>query len=340
MDPATQGIVGSLWAQPGARRPRKRQAAVAGGLAGMAPDLDTLIRSSEDTLLHIEYHRHFTHALAFIPVGALIVAMALWPFLRHRAPFGLLYTWCILGYASHGLLDACTSYGVYLFWPLSDQRVTWNWISVIDPLFTAPLLLLLGVAVWRRSSAAAVVGLAWMISYMALAALQHYRAESVLHDWAQQENIVIERSVAKPSFANLVLWRGVVDDGERFHLLAIRNLPGSEIRVWPGGAVEPFDPGRFAVDTRLGRDVRRFDHFSSGWSFRYSPYDRGESWFIGDFRYAIDPASQRPLWGIRFDPGAPDHRATYATPRRVTNDERAGYLARLLGRGNSRVGPR
>lgn len=332
MDPVTQGIVGALWAQPAARRPRMRQAAMAGGLAGMAPDLDALIRSSEYTLLHLEYHRHFTHALAFIPVGALIVAAALWPLLRHRAPFGLLYLWCLLGYASHGLLDACTSYGVYLLWPFSDQRVSWNWISVIDPLFTAPLLILIGVVVWRQSRAAAMIGLAWMVFYMSLAALQHHRAERVLEGWAQQEDMAIERSVTKPSFANLILWRGLVDDGQRFHVLAIRNLPGSEIRIWSGGAVEPFDPRRFAADTRLGEDLRRFNHFSSGWLFHYHPYDRENQWFIGDLRYAIDPASQRPLWGVRFNPDEPGDRATYATPRRITSDEREQYLARLLGR--------
>lgn len=310
-----------------------RCAAMAGAPAGMAPDLDALIRSGEDTLLHIEYHRHFTHALAFIPAGALVVALALWPLLRHRVPFGLLYLWCLLGYASHGLLDACTSYGVYLFGPFSDQRVSWNWISVIDPLFTAPLLILLAVALWRPSRAAAMLGLAWMVFYMSLAALQHHRAERVLEGWAEQEDIAIERPVTKPSFANLMLWRGLVDDGQRYHLLAIRNLPGAEIRMWPGGAVELFDTGRFATDTRLGKDLRRFDHFSSGWLFRYRPYDRGDQWFIGDLRYAIDPASQRPLWGIRFNPDAPGDRATYATPRRVTTDERERYLARLLGRG-------
>jgi len=52
------------------------------------------------------------------------------------------------------------------------------------------------------------------------------------------------------------LWRGLVDDGQRYHLLAIRNLPGAEIRLCPGGAVEPFDTGRFAH--RYPPEVLRF----------------------------------------------------------------------------------
>lgn len=325
-------MFGSLWALPAARPGRMRQAAVAGWLGGMAPDLDTLIRSSTDTLLAIEYHRHFTHALAIIPVGALVVALALWPFFRNRTPFRLLYLWCLLGYGSHGLLDSSTSYGTYLFWPFSDHRVALNWISVIDPLFTVPALILLGVAVWRWRRQAAGLAWGWMIVYMSVGAFQNHRAEQALEAWAQDAGIAIERLVAKPAVANLILWRGLVDDGERFHLVAIRNLPGTETRYWPNGSVEVFDPGRFDPDTRLGYDLGRFDHFSSQWLFRYPPYDRDEQWFIGDLRYAIDPASQRPLWGVYIKPGEPETRARYVAPRRVTSEERERFLARLLGR--------
>lgn len=332
MDPVTQGVFGGLWALPAARRGQMRRAAAAGWLAGMAPDLDTLIRSGEDTLRFIEYHRHFTHALVFIPVGALVVALALWPFFRSRTPFGMLYLWCFLGYASHGLLDACTSYGTYLFWPFSDYRVALNWISVVDPLYTLPLLALLGLAVWRRRHRPVVLAFIWMVSYLGVGALQNYRAEQALADWARERDIAVERLVAKPAVANLILWRGLVDDGNRFHLVAIRNLPGAGIRYWPGGSVETFDPGPFDPATRLGYDLRRFDHFSSQWLFRYKPYDSGKEIFVGDLRYAIDPASQRPLWGVHINPDEPEARARYVTPRRVTRAERERFLARLLGR--------
>ena len=331
MDPVTQGIFGSLWALPAARREQMRLAAAVGWVAGMAPDVDAFIRSRDDTLLYIEYHRHFTHSLTFIPVGALVVSLVLWPLLRKRVRFGPLYLWCFLGYASHGLLDACTSYGTFLFWPFSDQRVAWNWISVIDPLYSLPLLALLGWAVWRRQHWAVAAAWLWMVAYMAFGALQNHRAEAVLVEWAQVNELDIERTVAKPAFANLVLWRALVDDGERFHLVAIRNAPGSETRLWPGGSVEPFVPDAFDPESRLGNDLRRFDHFSSSWLFRYPDYDAEGKWFVGDFRYAIDPASQRPLWGVIFDPDEPDGHARYTTPRRVVEEERRLFMSRLLG---------
>ena len=332
MDPVTQGVFGSLWAQAGARRERMRTAAAAGFFGGMAPDLDVLIRSQTDSLLYIEYHRHFTHSLIFIPVGGLVVALVLWPLFKRWTRFGPLYLWCALGYASHGLLDAFTSYGTQLLWPFSDARVAWNFISVIDPLFTVPVALILGMALWQRRRTPALLAAGWAAMYLTVGGIQQHRAEQVLEQWAGDQGISIERLVAKPSFANLVLWRGLIDDGQRLHLAAIRNLPRTRPLVYPGDSVERFSVAPFDPDSRLGDDLRRFEHFSAGWLFRYRPYEEAGSWFVADFRYAIDPASTRPLWGIRFDSDAPEGRVEYETPRVVTEEERERFWARLLGR--------
>lgn len=68
MDPLSQAVIGAGLAMCFVRRERLRTACVAGALGGMAPDLDILIRSAEDPLLALEYHRHFTHSLVMIPI--------------------------------------------------------------------------------------------------------------------------------------------------------------------------------------------------------------------------------------------------------------------------------
>jgi hypothetical protein len=55
---------------------RRRLAAGIGAVAGILPDADILIQSGDDALLVLDYHRHFTHALAFVPIGALVAAPA------------------------------------------------------------------------------------------------------------------------------------------------------------------------------------------------------------------------------------------------------------------------
>ena len=74
MDPISQACVGAAAAQSFSWRTDLRTALWVGALGGFLPDADVLIRSTNDPLLSLEYHRHFTHALAFIPVGGLITA--------------------------------------------------------------------------------------------------------------------------------------------------------------------------------------------------------------------------------------------------------------------------
>ena len=70
MDPVSQAAIGAAAAQSGGRAKTLRHALWIGALAGMAPDLDVFIRSSDDPLLALEFHRQFTHSVFFIPVGA------------------------------------------------------------------------------------------------------------------------------------------------------------------------------------------------------------------------------------------------------------------------------
>ena len=126
MDPVSQGVFGAVFAQTRSQKKNLAKAAVVGALAGMAPDLDIALRSTNDPLFALEFHRHFTHALIFIPVGALICSLVFYRFFRKRLRFAEIYLFALFGYGSHGLLDACTTYGTMLLWPFSDMRVAWN----------------------------------------------------------------------------------------------------------------------------------------------------------------------------------------------------------------------
>ena len=164
MDPISQGAVGAALAT--STQDRKKQlftVAWLGALAGMAPDLDVLIQSSSDPLLFLEFHRQFSHALVFIPFGALLVAAPLYPLARKALSWRQTYLACLAGYATHGLLDACTSYGTQLFWPFSNERVAWNNSSIVDPLFTLPILALVIAAAMRGKRLLGIFAMAWAL---------------------------------------------------------------------------------------------------------------------------------------------------------------------------------
>ena len=153
MDPITQGTIGAVLPQALGKK-NLGIVALLGFLSGMAPDLDIFIRSSTDPLLSLEYHRQFTHSIVFIPFGGLICAVFLFIVFKKISPFNFKSTWlyCTLGYGTHGLIDACTSYGTLLFWPFSNVRIAWNNISIIDPLFTLPIILFVVLATIKKKN--------------------------------------------------------------------------------------------------------------------------------------------------------------------------------------------
>ena len=176
MDPLSQGTVGAAFAQSVANKNNILKIGLIGFLAGLIPDLDVLIKSSTDPILSLEYHRQFTHSLFFIPLGSLIFAFLIFPFVKSTLSLKTVYFASLLGYGTHGLLDACTSYGTQLFWPFSNQRVSWNNISIVDPLFTIPILIFVGIAIKTKKRIFSFFGIGWIIFYLSMGFVQYERA--------------------------------------------------------------------------------------------------------------------------------------------------------------------
>ncbi|MDQ8204173.1 metal-dependent hydrolase [Pelagicoccus sp. SDUM812003] len=333
MDPVSQGALGATAAALGAKKDEVRLAALVGWIGGMLADADVFIRSSEDPLLQIEYHRHFTHSLLFIPVGGLIAAGLLFPFLRKRISFARLYLYSLFGYATSGLLDACTSYGTQLLWPFSDMRVAWNIISIIDPIYTGALLLGLGLACFRKRRKWVVVSAAFSIAYLLVGVAQNHRATRLLEELAESRgHQEIEKLTVKPSFANLLLWRGIYSYDGRFYIDAIRVPFWGEGRVYEGVdtervAVEPLLQG-LSETSALAHDLRRFDHFSDGYLVWHP--ERPE--VLGDARYAMVPDSDLPLWGIAIDRSGPNQHAPFLNFRDRDAEALARFGDMLVGR--------
>ena len=305
MDPVSQGVLGAVFAQTHGPRHTLAKAAVIGAIAGMLPDLDILIRSSADPLLAVEYHRQFTHSLFFIPIGGLLSSLLLYPLLgrRWQLNFRQVLVWSTIGFATHGLLDGCTSFGTKLLWPLSNERYALDIISVVDPLFTLPLLVLVGSAAVTQSRLYIKWALLWVAVYFSAGIVQHQRAEAIGLKLAGERGHTVRRIEVKPTFANLVVWKVVYETNDRFYVDAVR--PGfTKPAIWPGATVLKLDVQHdFAwLDpaSQQARDITRFSQESAGYLAR-DPANRQR---IGDIRYSMLPNSIAPLWGIDLSPKA------------------------------------
>ncbi len=334
MDPLTQGVLGA--ALPQAVR-RRTQAGVAGALgffSGMAADLDILIRSESDPLIYLEYHRQFTHSLVFIPVGGLIMAAVLHWILGRRwgLGFGRTVLFCTLGYATHALLDSATSYGTQLLWPFTDYRVAWNIISIIDPLFTLPMLGLVLAAALTGRPALARVALAWGAVYLSLGFMQQQSALAMGREIAAERGHAPVRLEAKPSFGNLLVWKIIYEADGRYHVDAVRATVAP--RVFPGRSTRKLDIGRdlpwLDPASQQARDIERFRWFSDD----FISQDETHPNRIIDMRYSLVPNEIRPLWWIALDPGAaPDAHADFVTNRGDGSARFTGLWRMIVGTG-------
>ena len=331
MDPITQGVVGAALAQTKGESKTFAKAGVIGALAAMAPDLDVLIRSSTDPLLVLEYHRQFTHSLLFIPFGALICSLVFYPLIANRWHLGFkaIYLWSFLGFATHGLLDGCTSYGTQLLWPITDHRFSWDIISVVDPLFTLPLLALILLSSILKSQRYLYSALTWGMLYLSIGVIQHERALDIGRQIAAEHGHQPLRLEAKPSFANIVVWKLVYETEDHFHVNAIR--PGLFTpRVWNGDSANKINLTKdfpwLKQDSQQAKDIQRFGWFSAG----YLGMDPEDSMGIVDIRYSQLPHQISPLWGIQLTKTHDNGQHVNYFTRRENREESLKKLIAML----------
>lgn len=153
MDPVTHGITGALLGKGYFSDRCGRVATVAITLGAIFPDVDVFVEAaSRDPLAIIKYHRGITHSFVALPFFAALLAWLTREFvlrwLKIGSPtFGTLWLAYALGIASHIVLDGMTSFGTRMWSPISQQRVAWDFLFIIDFSLTS-LLLLPQVAAW------------------------------------------------------------------------------------------------------------------------------------------------------------------------------------------------
>lgn len=311
MDPITQGALGANAAQLFRRQGVLGWAWFLGMLGGLLPDLDIIIRSSEDPFVALRYHRHFSHSLIVIPLGGFIVA-SLWFFrARFHSIRWHIYLAATAGFATHALLDSLTSYGTMLLWPFDDTRYAFDVISIIDLFFTLPLIFFVVWAQRKQKRRIALAGFLYCLIYIGFCFYQHERALEAQVQIADRRGHKIERGKAHPSLGNNILWRSIYEYKGRFYSDAIRVPWFGSAEFMPGGETEELkslDLSEIEPEKRpvVREKLEFFRTFSDGWLGR----DKSGPVIIGsrtyeyaaDLRYSLLPHEMKGLWGIYLNP--------------------------------------
>ena len=358
MDPLTQGLLGAVagcavgaWldGRRGSAGAHQRsglggRAAMIGFVAGLTPDADVVVPVLVDLELPHTYHRHFSHALIAIPFGAAVLTLlfaAIWPSLRRR--WRGVFVVSFAAWATHGPLDACTSYGTHLLWPFDSGRVAWDCLPIIDPILTTVLLVCVAWTVVTRRSRASWIGLAFFVTYAGLGLVQRERAESLAHELVAQRGHRVERLRVIPLPLSLVGWRLlyetpelIVADGLRVPFVGQRGVEvgGSLPRPRPltertRRAPETGPTPRFVDDSRYVQLVDDWLLFCDAWT---APLP-GQPQLWGDLRFCKD-AGFAALWAVEPRPGEQPAFAWHAPVSKVSFADLTTLATRLLsGRG-------
>ena len=211
------------------------------------------------------------------------------------------------------------------------MRVAWNTVSVVDPLFTLPLLFCVVVSLFRHSRTWAIAGLVWIFIYLSFGWIQHSRATAAAQLMAEQLGHEPQRLSVKPGFANLILWKSVYQNGDMYHVDAIRVT--TQVQACPGDEVEVLNIAKHLPDldpnSQQAADIERFRWFSNDY---LAPW--GEPGNIIDIRYAAVPNDINPLWGIRLDlAGNNEQHAEFITNRRTDSAQTQALWDLLQGHG-------
>ena len=217
MDPLTHGLAGAVIAKAGFSRSIGKWGSITGIIVAVLPDSDFILRLfGVETFL--KYHRGITHSLILLPVYSLILAYIFQRISKSRN-FFYFYLLCFLSLLSHILLDLVTSFGTMALSPLSDQRLAWDIIFIIDPYFTAILLIpfLLTYLFKNYNRELGVVSISLLVPYIALCIFSHNHALSMAYREAKERRMIPHAVAALPQPLSPFKWVLLIDTGDTLY---------------------------------------------------------------------------------------------------------------------------
>lgn len=219
MDSLTQIILGAAVGEAVLGRKIGNRAMLYGAIAGTIPDLDVISSLFNDTVTALEMHRGFTHSILFSVLFAPILAFLVTRFEAYKnlKDWSWLFFWTFI---THPILDAQTTWGTQLFWPL-DIRLAFKNVFVVDPLYTIPFLVLLILAMRQKKASRKRRlynnwGLIISSSYLILTLILKGISYQTFTKELAAQHIKYKEIETKPAPLNTVLWTANVETDDAF----------------------------------------------------------------------------------------------------------------------------
>ena len=222
MDSLTQVALGAAVGQAVLGKKVGNKAVLWGGVGGLIPDLDVLAAPFLSDVQQLTFHRGFSHSITFAVLFSPLLAYAVSRIHQKAGASWRNWTWLMFwSIFTHPILDCFTLYGTQLFQPFSTYPVALNTIFIVDPLYTAPLLItVIALMFFQRFHPKRQIlnyaGLALSTGYLCLTAVNKLYVDSVFEKSLQGQNISYQRFFTNPTPLNNILWRGVAETEDGF----------------------------------------------------------------------------------------------------------------------------
>lgn len=338
MDSLTHIVLGAAIGEGTLGKQAGKKAMFWGAVLATAPDADVLIGAFMNDLDKMIFHRGLTHSFFFIALASPVYGWLISKL--SRAPVNW-KQWTLLAFITqitHALLDSLTSYGTQILIPLSNKAVAVSSISVIDPIFTLPLIisclfLLFKSNQWKYRQACATAGIFLASGYLMFTVFNKYQVEQQFITQLEEKGVEIVDLEVKPTLLNNILWRGIAQTGDGIyqvgyfstadgrdvidfseidgnHHLLINHMHLTSVQrlIWISNGffkIEEYNDGFIFNDLRFGR-VAEFSGDDSPYAFSYTLKKEAEAsdFTVQRIELQIDRSregsSVRKLWDRMF----------------------------------------
>lgn len=282
MDSLTQIILGAAVGEAVLGRKVGNKAMLYGAIAGTIPDFDVLASHFTDSVSALAIHRGFTHSVVFSVVFAPILGwiVSRYEVYKNFKGWSWLFFWAFF---THPILDAHTTWGTQLFWPL-DLRLAFQTIFVIDPIYTVPFLVFLILAMRQKRTSGKrryynKMGLIVSSSYLALTFLLKWLSYGEFESALKDQNITYLKLDTRPSPLNTILWSANVETEEAFLLGNYSFFDTQPI------AFEAYPKNHHLLgDLAADEKVKRMVAITEGW---YTIIKREDRIYFNDLRFGL-----------------------------------------------------
>ena len=293
MDSLTQIVLGAACGELALGKKIGNKALLFGAIGGTIPDLDVFVGSwlFNNEIDSMAFHRGFMHSIVFAILAAFSIGIFVhWLYNRgKRLETTTQKDWIGLFFLSiftHPLLDSFTPYGTQLFLPFSNYRVAINNIAVVDPIYTLPFLLcLILVMFFRRASSRRrfwnILGIGISSLYMLLTLVNKVYINDVFKKSLDKHEISFHRFQTQPSIFNNVLWYGIAEAENSYHV-AFYSLLDKSNRFSDWQEL----PKNHDLVSDENKDIKTLSWFSNGY-YNLIPQEENNSFRYNDLRYPL-----------------------------------------------------